>query len=119
VRISDSEKLRAEISEWVMLSNGSPNYAMSCYASRVLAVDKNPGLHPLAYGEIWMRLFGKYCLAAETKDPARDACGIVQSCAGLQAGIEGNLRTIWPESAGWNSDSGTSARSPLISSSNS
>ena len=90
-----SEKLQAEMAEWVVLSNGSPNYAMSCaYASHVLAVDKNPGVHPLAYDEIWMRLFGKYCLAAETNDPARDACEIVQLCTGLQAGIEGNLHTI-------------------------
>ena len=56
-----------------------------------------------------MRLFGRCNLAAENKKLARDACGNVQLCAGLQSGIEGNLhamRRVWPQSAGWTKDSG-------------
>jgi hypothetical protein len=57
-----------------------------------------------------MRLWGRCCLAAEVKALARDACGNLQLCAGLQAGIEGSLhavRAIWPEAAGWTHDRGT------------
>ena len=49
------------------------------------------------------------CLNTETKAGATTACGNVNRCAGLWAGIEGNLhavRAIWPQSAGWERDSG-------------
>jgi len=78
----------------------------------MLAVDKEPGVRPLACGEIMMRLWGKSALAAEAKELARDACGNNQTCAGLQAGIEANvhaIRAVWPESGGWTFDRGTEA----------
>ncbi len=109
-----SERLREEMAEWVvLLSNGSPEYAMyrAANTARMLAADKEPGVRPLACGEIYMRLWGKCNLASETKELARDACGNHQLCGGLKAGIEGNLhavRGIWPESAGWTFDRGTS-----------
>ncbi len=64
---------------------------------------KKPGVRPLACGEIWMRLWVD-CLNTETKVGATTACGNVNLCAGLRAGIEGNLHAVWavwPPSAGW------------------
>ena len=55
-----------------------------------------------------MRLWAD-CLNTETKVGATTACGNVNLCAGLQAGIEGNLhavRAIWPQSVGWEYDGG-------------
>ena len=74
----------------------------------MLAADKKPGVHPLACGEIWMRLWVD-CLNTEMKVCATTACGNVNLCAGLRAGIEGNLhavREIWPQSTEWERDGG-------------
>ena len=49
------------------------------------------------------------CLNTETKVGATTTCGNVNLCAGLQAVIEGNLHAVWavwPQSAGWECDSG-------------
>jgi len=106
-----SERLREEMAHWVVwLSNDSPPFAAyrAVNSARMLAADKKPGVHPLACGEIWMRLWAD-CLNTETKVGATTACGNVNLCAGLRAGIEGNLHAvwaIWPRSAGWERDGG-------------
>jgi hypothetical protein len=106
-----SENLRAEIAEWVCwLSNGSPPYAAyhALNTVRELAADKRPGVRPLGCGKTWMRLIAN-CNHVQSKVGATTACGNTQLCAGLQSGIEANLhavRAIWPQSAGWLSDSG-------------
>ena len=54
-------------------------------------------------------------MQAEARDMACDACGVRNSCVGLQSGIEGNVhsvRAIWPKSAGWEFDRGTEAEQP-------
>ena len=108
-----STRLRMEMAEWVvMLSNEAPPYAMyrAMNAGKMFAADKEPGVRPLAAAECWMRLWAKCALYGECKVLAREACGNVQLCAGLEAGIEGNLhavREVWPESAGWQYDKGT------------
>jgi hypothetical protein len=74
----------------------------------MLVGDKKPGVRPLACGEIWMRIWAD-CLNSETKVGATTACGNVNLCAGLRAGIEGNLHAVhavWPQSAGWERDGG-------------
>ena len=107
-----SEALRAEMGKWVeILGKTSPEYAMyrAANTARMLAADKKPGVRPLACGVIYMRLWGRCCLAAETRDLARDTCGNLQTCAGLQAGIEGNIhamRAVFPASNGWTTDNG-------------
>lgn len=95
-----------------MLANSSPAYLTyrAMNAARMLAADKEPGVRPLACGEVWMRLISKCIIDGKTKEMARRACCNVPLCAGLQAGIEGNLhavREVWPESAGWQYNSGT------------
>ena len=49
------------------------------------------------------------CLNTKTKVGATTACGNVNLCAGLRAGIEGNLHAVcavWPQSAGWERNDG-------------
>ena len=110
-----SDKLREEMALWAcMLANASPAYAKyrAVNAARMLAADKQPGVRPLACGEVYMRLWARCTIAAECKELARDACGNTQLCGGLQAGIEGSchaIRAIWPESGGWTFDRGTAA----------
>jgi hypothetical protein len=106
-----SEHLRDEMAHWVVwLSNDSPPFAAyhAVNLSRMLAGDKKPGVRPLARGEIWMRLWAD-CLNCETKVGATTACGNVNLCAGLWAGIEGILHAVhavWPQSAGWEPNGG-------------
>ena len=55
-----------------------------------------------------MRLWAD-CLNTETKVGATTVCGNVNLCAGLRAGIVGNLhavQAVWPQSAGWERDGG-------------
>ena len=49
------------------------------------------------------------CNNDQTRSQATVACRNAQLCAGLRAGIEGNLYAvgaIWPASAGWKHDGG-------------
>lgn len=109
-----SKRLREALARIAMiLANGSPHYAMyrALNDARMLAVDKQPGVRPLACGCIWMRLMAGAVIDSGLKTQARDACGNVQSCAGLGGGIEGNMHAatrIFPESAGWTEGEGTS-----------
>ncbi len=106
-----SKHLQEEMALWVVwLSNNSPPFAAyrAANLSRMLAGDKKPGVRPLVCGEIWMRLWAD-CLNSETKIGATAVCGNVNLCAGLRAGIGGNLhavRTVWPQSAGWECNGG-------------
>jgi len=77
--------------------------------------DKELEVCPLACGVIYVRLWARCCLQADVKDMARDACGVKNSCAGFQSGIEDNVhavRAIWPKSAGWEFDRCTEAKQP-------
>ncbi|EJK55331.1 hypothetical protein THAOC_24945, partial [Thalassiosira oceanica] len=109
-----SKRLREALARIAMLlANGSPQYAMyrALNDARMLAADKEPGVRPLACGCIWMRLMAGAVIDSGLKVQARDACGNVQLCAGLGAGIEGNLHAvtrIFPQSAGWTEGEGTS-----------
>jgi len=106
-----SERFPEEMAHWVMwLSNGSPPFAayLAINLARMLVADKKSGVRPLACGKIWMRLWTD-CLNTETKVGATTACGNVNLCAGLWAGIEGNLhamQAIWLQSAGWECNGG-------------
>ena len=58
-----------------------------------------------------MRLMAGAVIDSGLKVQARDACGNVQLCAGLGAGIEGNLHAVFkafPQAAGWTEGEGTS-----------
>jgi hypothetical protein len=92
-----SERLQEEMAHWVMpwLSNDSPPFAAyrAIKLAQMLAADKKPGVHPLVCGEIWMRLWAD-CLNTETKVGATTVCGNINLCAGLWAGIEGNLHAV-------------------------
>jgi hypothetical protein len=61
-----SSKMRQEMAHWVeWLSNESPPWvayhALMC--RRLVALDKQPGIHPMAIGEIWHQCIAKGNLA--------------------------------------------------------
>eukprot|EP00804_Cyclotella_cryptica_P019798 CCRYP_009693-RA/>CCRYP_009693-RA protein AED:0.29 eAED:0.30 QI:0/0/0/1/0/0.14/7/0/1059 len=83
-----SSDLREELLEWTLwLSNTAPPWAAyrAMRQGRLVALDKNPG--PVGIGECWIRAVSKLVLADCGKE-GKAACGSIQLCAGLEAGIE-------------------------------
>ena len=57
------------------------------------ALDKQPGVRPLGVGSSTKRLIAK-CTLKVIGDDTKAACGNVNLCAGLEAGIEGALHAV-------------------------
>ena len=75
-----SQRLRnaiVHLAEW--LSNDNPPCYRALMAGRLIALVKNPGVRPIAIGEVLRRLFAK-CVLSVVK--------------GLQAGIEGGVHAM-------------------------
>ncbi len=66
-------------------------HALMC--RRLVALDKQPRVRPVAIGEIWHRCIAKGNLAGLGAN-AKRACGSLQLCAGLEAGIKGALHAV-------------------------
>ena len=99
-----------------LLANGLPEYAMfrAANITRLVALDKEPGVRPVGIGEIWMRLFA-HCVHDVMKKDATRECANVQLCIGLRSGIEGilhSVRSVFPQSNGWTKDFGDEDECP-------
>ena len=91
-----SEELRvvvASLSDW--MSNYPPPWAAyyALMACRLLAIDKRPGVRPVGIGKTLRRALAKIVMRA-AGDQAKTACGNLQLCAGLKAGIEGAAHAV-------------------------
>ena len=62
-------------------------------SGRLCALDKCPGVRPVGVGETWRRATAKILLLVAGAE-AKEACGIDQLCAGLEAGIEGGIHAM-------------------------
>jgi hypothetical protein len=93
---AESQLLRNElaaIARW--LANDHPPWASyrALMACRLVALDKEPGTRPVGIGEIYRRLFAK-CVLEACGSQATTACGNLNICAGLTAGIEGAVHAV-------------------------
>lgn len=62
-------------------------------ASRLIALDKSPGIRPIGVGETLHCIIGKtICLV--TRDDAESVCGSVQLCAGVHCGVKGAIHAV-------------------------
>ncbi len=79
--------------EW--LSNESPPWAAyrALMSQRLVTLDKQPGVWPVAISEIWQWCIAKGNLVGSRAE-AKGTCGSIQLCAGLEAGIEGALHAV-------------------------
>ena len=62
-------------------------------ASRLIPLDKNPGVRPIGIGEILRRIIGK-CVTWNIKKDIESSAGGLQTCAGHKAGIEAAIHAI-------------------------
>ena len=62
-------------------------------ACRLVALNKRPGVRPVGIGETLRRDLTKLVMWA-AGDQAKTACGNLQLCAGLEAGIEGATHAV-------------------------
>ena len=63
---------------------------MACY---LVALDKRPRVRPMGIEETLRRDLAKLVMRA-AGDQAKTACGYLQLCAGLEAGIEGSTHAV-------------------------
>jgi hypothetical protein len=91
-----SGELRQELAAWVeWLSNESPSWAAyrALISQQLVALDKQPGVQPVAIGKIWQWCIAKGNLIGSRAE-AKGTCGSVQLCTGLEAGIKGALHAV-------------------------
>ena len=77
----------SSLAEW--MANSSLPWAayQALMACCVVALDKTPGVRPVGIGETLCRALTKLVMWA-AEEQAKTACGNLQMCAGLKAGIE-------------------------------
>jgi hypothetical protein len=114
-----SARLRETMAQFAeILANGSPEYALyrAATITRLVALNKEPGVRPVGIGDIFMRLWSG-CVHAATKPEATNQCAEVQLCCGLRSGIEANLhavRHVFPQSNGWQDDNDDEGVAPDV-----
>ena len=65
-------------------------------SSRLITLDKKPGVRPIGVGEELRRLIEKVMVVSTGAD-VQDECGADQLCSGLRGGIEGAImRSLCP-----------------------
>ncbi len=70
-----------------------PSSLAPLLASRLIALDKNPGVRPIGIGETPRRIIAKAVLRV-TRGDIQDAAGSVQLCAGQIAGVEAAIHAV-------------------------
>ena len=65
----------------------------SYVASRLIPLDKNPGIRPIGVGEVLCRIVGKI-LTRQINSDIKEAAGPLQTCAGHSAGSEAAIHAI-------------------------
>ena len=86
----EGKKLRNEIAKFARLIASkpfNPDLLDSYVNSRLIPLNKCPGVRPIGIGETFRRIVGK-CLSWELKTAIQVAAGPLQVCTGLKSGSE-------------------------------
>ncbi len=71
----------------------NPQYISKLLNGRLVPLDKNPGIRPVGVGEVIRRIMAKAVVKVLGKD-IQDASGTLQSCSGLESGIEATVHAM-------------------------
>ena len=83
----------ASVGKRICTSYVDPMGLRAFVASRLIALDKCPGVRPIGIGEVARRIIGKAILAI-IADDIQEAAGFQQVCAGQQAGCEAAVHAM-------------------------
>ena len=83
----------ASVAKKLSTSYIDPKGLSTFTASRLIAIDKSPGVRPIAIGEVSRRIISKAILAVVHSD-VLDAAGSSQLCAGLKSGCEAAVHAM-------------------------
>ncbi|XP_066936770.1 uncharacterized protein [Clytia hemisphaerica] len=89
----------ANLAKMVCTEIHSPTSLEPLMASRLIPLDKNPGLRPIGIGEVLRRIIGK-SIVSILKEDIKQSIGSLQVCAGQDAGCEAAvhaMRTLFEE----------------------
>ena len=79
----------------IHLSNSDTDNSLEAFTtSRLIPLNKNPGVHPIGVSEVLCRIAGKVVMYIAKKD-VKDAAGSLQVCAGQKAGSEAAIHAIY------------------------
>ena len=96
-------KLRTSIANFVKLlcntnihlSNSDTDNSLEAFTtSRLIPLNKNPGVHPIGVSEVLCRIAGKVVMYIAKKD-VKDAAGSLRVCAVQEAGSEVAIHAIY------------------------
>ncbi len=93
---AQSVKLRESVASLArLLANNVVDWEMirALMSSRLIALNKNPGVRPIGIGEVLRRLLGKAMIMTTGVD-VEELCGADQLCSGLKGGIEGAIHSV-------------------------
>jgi uncharacterized C2H2 Zn-finger protein len=91
-----SHHLRNSIAQLTMTLNNEYvpwHQIQALMSSRLVALDKCPGVRPIGIGECLRRIISK-CMILATGSEVTEACGQSQLCSGLSSGIEGAIHAM-------------------------
>ena len=79
--------------DWI--SNESPPWAsyLPVIASRLVSLDKCPGVMTVGIGEVCFQLIAKI-VRQDRRSHSNEACGSVNICVILEAGIKGAIHAV-------------------------
>ena len=83
----------AEFSQLLASKPLPPEGLVPFLACRLIALDKNPGVRPIGVCEVFRRITTKSILKVVGPD-VETACGRIQKCSGLPAGIESAVHAM-------------------------
>ena len=93
---SVSKSLREEIASFtknLLTKSYHPSLLEPYVASRLIPLDKNPGIRPIGVGEVLRRIVGKVISSFASED-IKIAAGPLQTCAGHGAGAESAIHAM-------------------------
>ena len=93
---TQSAKLRESVASLArLLANNVVDWELirALMSSRLIALNKNPGVRPIGIGEVLRRLLGK-AMILNTGVDVEELCGADQLCSGLKGGIEGAIHSV-------------------------